>query len=321
MSSFCARSPISCDHRGRRAHRIAAVLALDDLRDAQPLIRLLSLGDTSFSGVFPPKIPSKAKLQGGLCRHFIRVPITYEARDTVAEGLIKPYNPNCGRTYATYVPHMGIILFARHFHIGAEGIVLVGLLAAIIASQLLQRVVLLLVNGALLVRCPRCSFQAIGRYLPLHARMASCALWRGMPLYVAVGLMPLTHSTLMLSGSFRRVRRGVVTNMRVGFMGARPSMAMTDSPKSTASGPTDMTAQAYVSLGSLARASGPPRTPAAEKLGRPARNRVVFINVRPSEGASRRSLLAAANDRKDKARSSVPRFSGRGPSSCVLFSS
>ena len=41
-------------------------------------------------------------------------------------------------------------------------------------------------------------------------------------------------------------------------MGARPSMAMMDSPKSRASGPTDMTAQAYVSLGSLARASGTP---------------------------------------------------------------
>lgn len=35
-------------------------------------------------------------------------------------------------------------------------------------------------------------------------------------------------------------------------------MAMTDSPWSRASGPTDMTAQAYVSLGSLARASGTP---------------------------------------------------------------
>ena len=44
--------------------------------------------------------------------------------------------------------------------------------------------------------------------------------------------------------------------MRVGFVGARPSMAMMDSPKSRASGPTDMTAQASVSLDSLARTSG-----------------------------------------------------------------
>ena len=118
------------------------------------------------------------------------------------------------------------------------------------------------------MRCPRCSFQAIGRYLPLHARMASCALWQGMPLYVAVGLMLLTHSTLMLSGSFRRVRRGVATNMRVGFMGARPSMAMMDSPKSRASGPTDMTAQAYVSLDSLARACPCKRHPSVSFRGR-----------------------------------------------------
>ena len=60
---------------------------------------------------------------------------------------------------------MGVILFACHFRIGAEGVVLVGFLVAIIASQLLlQRVILLLANKALLVRSPRCSFQAVGRY-------------------------------------------------------------------------------------------------------------------------------------------------------------
>ena len=80
--------------------------------------------------------------------------------------------------------------------------------------------------------------------------------------------MLLTHSTLMLSGSFRRVRRGVATNMRVGFMGARPSMAMMDSPKSRASGPTDMTAQAYVSLDSLARTCPCKRHPSVSFRGR-----------------------------------------------------
>lgn len=56
--------------------------------------------------------------------------------------------------------------------------------------------------------------------------------------------------------------------MRVGFMGARPSTAMTDSPKSRASGPTDMTAQAYVSLGSLARTRLHKRHPPANFRGR-----------------------------------------------------
>lgn len=154
------RSSTSCDHRGRRRASNRCRTGLDDLRDMQLRIRLLPFGDTSFSGVFPSKTPSKAKLQGGLCRHFIRVPITYEVWNTVAEGLIKPY-----KEIRNLCPHRGVILFACHFHIGAEGVVLVGLLVAIIASQLLlQRVVLLLVDEALLVRCPRCSFQAIGRY-------------------------------------------------------------------------------------------------------------------------------------------------------------
>lgn len=74
----------------------------------------------------------------------------------------------------------------------------------------------------------------------------------------------------MLSGSFRRVRRGVATNTRVGFMGARPSMAMMDSPKSRASGPTDMTAQAYMSLGSLANARPRKRHSPANFRGRKA---------------------------------------------------
>lgn len=56
-------------------------------------------------------------------------------------------------------------LFARYFHIGAERIMLVGLLVGIFASQfLLQRVVLLLVDEALLVRCLRRSFQSIGQH-------------------------------------------------------------------------------------------------------------------------------------------------------------
>lgn len=56
--------------------------------------------------------------------------------------------------------------------------------------------------------------------------------------------------------------------MRVGFVGARPSMAMMDSPKSRASGPTDMTAQAYVSLDSLARTCPCKRHPSVSFRGR-----------------------------------------------------
>lgn len=56
--------------------------------------------------------------------------------------------------------------------------------------------------------------------------------------------------------------------MRVGFVGARPNMAMMDSPKSRASGPTDMTAQAYVSLDSLARTCPCKRHPSVSFRGR-----------------------------------------------------
>ena len=57
------------------------------------------------------------------------------------------------------------LLFARHFHIGAERIMLAGFLVGIIAFQLLlQRVVLLPADETLLVRCLRRSLQTFGQH-------------------------------------------------------------------------------------------------------------------------------------------------------------
>ena len=89
--------------------------------------------------------------------------------------------------------------------------------------------------------------------------------------------------------------------MRVGFVGARLSMAMTDSPKSRASGPTDMTAQAYVSLDSLARTCPCKRHPSVSFRGRKTGGDLPEIGwfsstEGSSEGASRSSHLAAVNN-------------------------
>ena len=214
-------------------------------------------------------------------------------------------------------PHMGVILFARHFHIGAEGIVLVGVLAAIIASQLLfQRVVLLLVNEALLVRCPRCSFQAIGRYCLCmrgwhRARFGGDAIVRCCRSYAPYPfdldairkLSPCSsrrcheHASRVYGGKAEHGDDGFAEEYGIG---------------------SDRHDCPGVRVARLACARSPAQAALRELPQQKSRGVLPEIGwfsstEGPSEGASRPFHLAAANDRKHKARSTVPRLSGRGP--------
>ena len=85
--------------------------------------------------------------------------------------------------------------------------------------------------------------------------------------------------------------------MRVGFVGARPSMAMMDSPKSRASGPTDMTAQAYVSLDSLARTCPCKRHPSVSFRGRKTGETCQKSGAQPSRSPSPREASVLSHEK------------------------
>ena len=101
-------------------------------------------------------------------------------------------------------------------------------------------------------------------------------------------------------------------------MRVRPSTAMTDSPKSRASGPSDMTAQSYVSLDSLARTRLHKRHLPANFRGRKTRETCQKSGGFHQQRALRRELPAPCTWRpraacKHKARSTAPRLSDGSP--------